>query len=146
MNIYLPSKRAASTDSNVSSSSSSSKSSTPLKLTPKRAKMLLSSSTSAMLFGIRTKPGYFIMYCADGLANGKKSFSHPFDMFIKRGGEVPDDLFFIATLPRRATEDNDPVLFTFVSKKKYSCNNGFFNGYGKKEEMKAIPWLVSACT
>ena len=55
-------------------------------------------------------------------------------------------LMLIAHCPRRATDLNDPMLYTFVPKLRGSGNKAGLTPFGrgyKNQEKKALPWNVS---
>ena len=126
-------------------------SSPPLRPSKKTKGILSSFSSSPLMFAYRTAANYLLCYCADGSPTGRKSFTWPFDRKLKEGSLI--DLFdgdtkeffennFMGSFPRRATVDNDPVLYTFVPKQYNNDKPGFYSYKKKEQEKKALPWNV----
>ena len=117
----------------------------PLKPSPRRRVVMSSSASRPLLFATRTKSNYGIFYCADGSATGPKSFTYPFDQKVKDDNDdnsIYEKVGLIGMFPRRATVDNDPILYTFTPKKSY--NSSFLGGKLNRTEKKALPWHVSS--
>ena len=125
-------------------------SSPPLRPSKRTKGVITSSSSSPFIFWFLAAANYIVCYCADGTPNDRKSFTWPFDRKLKNGdlnfGQSLTKFFdenFIGSFPRRATDDNDPMLYTFIPK-QYNINGSGFYGFKKKEqEKKAVPWHVS---
>lgn len=77
----------------------------------------LSTSLQPKVFAMRSKPGYFIVFFADGSANGPKSFTWPMGQLIK-AENPPSHLNIIAILPRQSTMERSGTLLIHSKRNK----------------------------